>query len=126
MDKQDFIDRIYFIVVVLLLVIVPTWFNYGDSEAQRRWAWLIQFESWGIRQLAFPLIVLLVVPYEAPFWAYGLLTFFTLFSNVSDVGFIDKYDNFFRAVKIGLWIITATYVIDHYYPFFDKLKLKKR
>lgn len=110
MGESEFSEKAHFILVVVMLLIIPDWFDY-----EREIGWLITFESWGFRMLAFPVLVLLFIRESKAFKWYAVLTFFTLFSNVSDLGFIDEYDQFFLTIKIILWIACAKYVIEYYF-----------
>lgn len=114
MDKKQFEDISYKILFVLIILIIPTWFRYGESTLD----WLITFESWGFRMLAFPVLVLFFLRKEKSFWLYLSLILLTFISNVSDLGFIDQYDTFFLTIKI---VIT----LNIFYLLYKRHKGKK-
>lgn len=105
--NKEALNKANIILWALVPFIIFSWFRWDNN----RFDWLMQFEVWAIRMLAFPIFVLVFFRKSKAFVYYAILTLLTFVSNVSDMGFIDEYDKFFLSIKVALTAMIVWYLI---------------
>lgn len=88
------------IALVYIALTMPTFFSWGGDAS-----WVVTLISQSIRLSLWVLIAWVFTPEYKKIWILLLIAiFFNMPASISDIYYVDKYDNFFIFVRLWLLI----------------------
>lgn len=103
---DNYLSRLisYFIIIHIIYTIA-TFFEYANNDI----SWIVELCSFALRIMLWLVIPLLLFPQRKELWLIMIASFINLPSSISDIEFVDEYDNLFIFLKL-LVLIPAGYL----------------
>jgi len=92
-------------IIIHIIYTVLTFFEYSSDDL----SWIVELCSFALRIILWLVIPLLLFPQRKELWLIMVASFFNLPSAISDIKFVDEYDNLFIFLKL-LFLIPAAYL----------------
>jgi hypothetical protein len=73
-------------------------------------SWIAELTSFAIKLILWIVVPLLIFPCKKELWLILIASIFNIPSGISDIVYIDKYDNLFIFLKL-LFLLPALYII---------------
>ena len=103
---------IYKFLLVNLIVNFFTWFNYTNNN----FYWFVILNAYAIGGgILFYLFSIILFSKEKAFVIFFIIRCLDIPSNLADVGYVDKFDSYFDAIKLILNIIVLYLVLGELY-----------
>ena len=87
-------------VLAHIIITIPTLFQYSNSDV----SWIIELISFSLKLILWGIIPILLFPKVKIFWLLFVLNFLNIPNSISDIVYVDKYDNFFIMIKLIILI----------------------
>jgi len=105
-EVEAVLDKIVSAFIVLLfLYTIPTFFKYSNNDL----SWIIELTSFAIKIIILLILPILLFPERKEIWFLFGASFWNIPNGISDILFVDEYDNLFIFLKL-LFLIAALYL----------------
>jgi hypothetical protein len=104
-EVKRFLESIitYFALIYIVYTIIPC-FQFSPDLS-----WIIELTSYALRNILWLTLPILLFPEKKELWLIMIAAILNIPSGISDILFVDEYDNLFIFLKL-LFLIAALYL----------------